>query len=228
MAVLFLSAASDVVCRAALDPQNFLLHNIRMVIKSVAETSYRGMYKVSPDDGPAFFIRREYLSSVDFDALFPDFTPDDAQLEELLDAGLCSAAELKAVDYLARAEQCRAGLSRKLRHKGYDDFYINRALDYLEGADYLSDRRFARAWLNTRRTNHCEGRTRLLSELSVRGIGQDVASAAVDDFFAENDEDEICRRAYEKLSRKKNGDKLVAAMFQAGFTYRQIRAVMEG
>ncbi|MCR4580291.1 MAG: RecX family transcriptional regulator [Treponema sp.] len=198
-----------------------------MLIKSIAETSYRGMYKLAPEDGSAFFIRREYLTNLDFDSLQPGFELNEEQREELLDAGLCSVVELKAVDYLARAEQCRAGLNRKLLQKGYAAQYIDRALTFLESADYLSDSRFARAWLNTRRTNHYEGRTRLLAELMSRGISRDLSAAAVEEFFFENNEDEICRKAFEKLSRKKSGDKLTAAMIQAGFSYKQIRNAEE-
>ena len=40
-----------------------------MIIKSIAETSYSGMYKVAPTEGPAFFIRKEYLPGIDFDAI---------------------------------------------------------------------------------------------------------------------------------------------------------------
>jgi regulatory protein len=33
-----------------------------MIIKTVAETSYSGMYKVAPEEGSAFYVRREYLT----------------------------------------------------------------------------------------------------------------------------------------------------------------------
>ena len=88
---------------------------------------------------------------------------------------------------------------------------------------YLSDLRFAIAWLNTRRTNHYEGRSRLAAELATRGIARDVAGKALDEFFTENDEMEICRKAYEKLSKSKSGEKLTAAMLRQGFTQKQIR-----
>ncbi len=87
----------------------------------------------------------------------------------------------------------------------------------------MSDLRFATAWLNTRKINHYEGRSRLAAELAARGIARDVATSALDEFFTENDEDEICRKAYEKLSKSKSGEKLTAAMIRAGFTSKQIR-----
>lgn len=197
-----------------------------MIIKSIAETSYSGMYKIVGEEGAAFFIRKEYLPHVNFDSILPGAEFLNKEEDELLDAGLASVVELKAVDYLARAEQSRFGLTRKLTEKKYEKKYINMALDLLESKNYLSDQRFARAWLNTRRINHFEGRSRLLAELLSRGISKDVAAPAIEEFFTENDEEEICRKAYEKfLKQGKEGDKLINAMMKAGFTYKMFKSM---
>ena len=190
-----------------------------MVIKSIAETSYSGMFKIAPEEGSTFYVRKEYLfERIDAGAEF-----DDIETDSLLDAGLTCAVELKAEGYLARAEQSRFGLTRKLIEKKYNKKYVEAALTYLEGRGYLSDLRFATAWLNTRKINHYEGRSRLAAELAARGIAREVATAALNEFFTENDEDEICRKAYEKLSKSKSGEKLMAAMLRLGFTQKQIR-----
>ena len=194
-----------------------------MVIKSIAETSYNGMFKIAPEEGSTFYIRKEYLSEGLFERIDAGAKFDDIETDSLLDAGLTCAVELKAVGYLARAEQSRFGLTRKLIEKKYDKKYVESALTYLEGRGYLSDLRFATAWLNTRKINHYEGRSRLAAELAARGIAREVATAALNEFFTENDEDEICRKAYEKLSKSKSGEKLMAAMLRQGFTQKQIR-----
>ena len=196
-----------------------------MNIKSIAETSYSGMFKVVPEEGSAFYIRKEYLPEGLFERIDVGAELDDDETDSLLDAGLTCAVELKAVGYLARAEQSRFGLTRKLIEKKYDKKYVEAALSYLEGRGYLSDARFATAWLNTRRINHYEGRSRLLAELMARGISHEESAAALDEFFTENDELEICRKAYEKLSKSKSGEKLIAAMIRQGFTQKQIRSL---
>lgn len=198
-----------------------------MVIKSIAETSYSGMFKVAPEEGSAFYVRAEYLPEGLFERIDVGAEFDETDTDSLLDAGLTCAVELKAVAYLARAEQCRFGLTRKLIEKKYEKKYVEAALTYLEGRGYLSDQRFARAWLNSRRTNHYEGRSRLAAELASRGIARDVANVALDDFFTENDEDEICRKAYEKLSKSKSGEKLTAALMRAGFSLKMIKHISE-
>ena len=197
-----------------------------MVIKSIAETSYSGMYKLAPEEGSAFFVRAEYLPEGLFDRIDVGVEFDEEETDSLLDAGLTCAVELKAVGYLARAEQSRFGLTRKLIEKKFDKKYVEAALTYLEGRGYLSDLRFATAWLNTRKINHYEGRSRLAAELAARGIAREVASAALDEFFSENDEDEICRKAYEKLSKNKSDEKLTAALMRAGFTLKQIKSLL--
>ena len=123
-----------------------------MIIKSISETSYSGMFKVAPEEGSAFYVRKEYLPEGLFDKIDVGVEFDDDDSDLLMDAGLTCAVELKAVSYLARAEQSRFGLYRKLIEKKYDKKYVEAALTYLEGRGYLSDARFATAWLNTRKS----------------------------------------------------------------------------
>lgn len=198
-----------------------------MVVKTFAESSYSGMFKFTPEEGSSFYIRKDYLPDGLFDRIDTGADFNETETESLLDAGLTCAVELKAVAYLARAEQSRFGLTRKLIEKKYDKKYVEAALTYLEGRGYLSDLRYATAWLNTRKINHYEGRSRLAAELAARGIARDVATAALDEFFTENDEDEICRKAYEKLSKSKSGEKLTATLMRAGFSLKMIKHISE-
>ena len=197
-----------------------------MTVKTLVESSYSGMFKLTPEEGSAFFVRKEYLPEGLFERINVGLECDDEETDSLLDAGLTCAVELKAVGYLARAEQSRFGLTRKLIEKKYDKKYVEAALTYLEWRGYLSDLRFATAWLNTRKINHFEGRSRLSAELAARGIARDVANKALDEFFTENDEDELCRKAYEKLSKSKADEKLIAALLRSGFSMKQIKSII--
>ena len=197
-----------------------------MTVKTLVESSYSGMFKLTPEEGSAFFVRKEYLPEGLFERIDVGVEFDETDTDSLLDAGLTCAVELKAVGYLARAEQSRFGLTRKLIEKKYDKKYVEASLTYLEGRGYLSDLRYATAWLNTRKINHYEGRSRLAAELAARGIARDVAGKALDEFFTENDEDELCRKAYEKLSKSKADEKLIAALLRSGFSMKQIKSII--
>ena len=199
-----------------------------MKIKSIEPTSYEGMYKLTPEQGVVFYVRQEYLSGIELDNVQcgSEFVDDDE--EALLDTGLICAVEIKAVSYLARSEQSRFGLKRKLLAKQYKSEYIDKALSFLESKNYLNDERYAAAWLNDRRINHYEGQTKLLLELQSRGIDKAVAADAVKEFFTDNDEEEICRKAYERFVKKgKSEDKLIEALLKAGFAYKMIKNVMD-
>jgi len=187
-----------------------------------------GIYKIIGDEGPAFYIRQEYLPSIAIENIYAGAEFNEAETEELLDAGLAVAVEFKATSYLARAEQCRFNLTQKLLKKEFQKQYINMALDYLESAKYLSDERFARAWLHGRRLNHYEGRSKLMAELQSRGISKNIAEAAVIEFFENNNEEEIALKAYKKYVKQgKTEEKLIASMMTAGFTYKQIKEAKE-
>ena len=199
-----------------------------MVINSIKETSYDGMVKIAAEEGASFYIRKQYLPTVSWDdiEIGNEFTGSNE--DEILDAGFASVVELKAITYLARAEQSRFGLTRKLVQKGYEKKHIDMALTYLESKNYLNDARFAIAWLHGRRINHYEGRSKLKAELQTRGIGRDVAEKAIEEFFEEFDENEICQKAFNRLIKKgKSDDKLIAAMMNSGFTYKQIKEAKE-
>ena len=202
---------------------------------SEMEQASPGVWKITPLGEPAFFLREDYLSSLSAAALaglLRSGSPvelEEGQAGDLLSAALSYAAELRAMAYLARAEQCRSGLTAKLAKKGHDGLHAGRALDYLEGKGYLDDRRFAGAWLRSRALDHAEGRLRLGAELAARGIGRDDAAAALDEFFSENDEGELCRRALERSMRTcRDRDRLFRSLLRKGFTAAEIRGALAG
>ncbi len=185
------------------------------------------MYRVTASAGAAFFIRENYLSSIKIEEIIEDAEFLEEKESELLDAGLAVAAEYKAVDYLSRAEQSSSGLLRKLLQKGYKKNVIQMVLDYLESINYLSDYRFALAWLHSRRIKHYEGRGKLLGELLARGIDKETTTTVLDEFFEEYDESEICKKAVEKLMKKgKEGDVLINSLMNSGFSYKLIKEVL--
>lgn len=197
-----------------------------MVLHQIQQTLH-GVYEITPAAGSAFFLRREYLSHVEMDNLLVDVELSDDQALDVMNAALCYSAEVAAMSYLSRCEHCRSSLFTKLMKKQIDRNAVNSALDYLESVGYLSDYRFAGAWLRTRAIDHAEGRIRLTAELFNRGVDRNAAKRALDEFFEENDELEICRRALKKcLVFKSDEDKIKASLLAKGFTMRQIQCVM--
>lgn len=140
----------------------------------------------------------------------------------------------KALDLLARAEQCRKGLEAKLAKKGFTREAAAHALDRLEASGYLDDGRFAEAWVRSRLRSRPEGRTRLIAGLMAKGISGDTARNATETVLSESGdadtaEREALERARKKLFRRSgmNEEKLIAALLRRGFSYTTIKAASE-
>lgn len=198
-----------------------------MIILTSKQVS-QSCIKITTDAGLSFFVGTNYLQNVRPTQIVDDALFVDQEEEDIINAAFCFAAEKKACDYLSRCEQCRATLERKLLSKGFEKRYIKSALDYLEDKGLLSDERYAISWLNMRRITKSEGRARLLAELTNRGISRGIITRALDTFFKENNEEDLCRKAlfhFKKLG--KTDEKLTSSMLRAGFSFKMVQNVMK-
>lgn len=193
-----------------------------MRISAVKQVS-SDVVEITTEDGPVFFIRSFFLRSIKQEDIVPGAEFLDEKEEEIVEAGLSFAAERKAEEYLARCEQCRAGLEKKLASKNHSKQSVKAALDYLEERKLLDDIRFSCAWLRSHIILKPQGRKRLLAELCRRGIKTADAKAALDIFFEGTDEDELFLRAYSKAVKNgKSGEKLKKCLMDSGFPYKMI------
>jgi len=193
-----------------------------------------GVFQIIPESGSAFFLRTKYLKVVkekrlysieDYDNQQDNFSEDE--YADILSAALIYSAEKAALTYLARAEQCRFLLTQKLIHKGIDKICVKEALDYLEEVHYLDDSRFASAWLRSRAIDHAEGRRKLSAELISRGINREISKKALDEYFEEHNEIDLCKKAYNKLIRqKKKIERIGPSLISKGFSLSEIREVV--
>lgn len=76
--------------------------------------------------------------------------------------------KMRAIDFLSRREHSRLELSRKLQRHCEDLNVIEKVLDELEHAKWLSDDRYANSLVNRRA--HKFGRRRVIQELRQNGI----------------------------------------------------------
>ena len=184
--------------------------------------------EITSSEGPVFFVRLSYLQTISPDDVCDGAVFADEKADDLVRAGEAFAIEKKCEGLLARCEQCRAGLERKMMQKGFSKEPIALALDYLEGRNFLSDERFASSWLRIHAVSKCQGRVRLTSELLSRGISREITVRAVEEFFTEHDEAEMCRKALEKATRAgRAGDKLIKYLMDSGFSYKMIQSAIK-
>ena len=170
-----------------------------------------------------FFLRSTYFEICNPENLKEGSCFSEEYLEDLLQAGFCYIAEKKALEYLNRAEHSAFLLKNKLLTKGFLSEHIDKALKYLTEQNLLSDKRYADAFLRNRSIRHYEGKTRLLQELAARGISKNISEAAVNEFFEDNDEILILKKAVTKLKKTgTNDEKLKQRLLKNGFSWKQI------
>jgi len=173
-----------------------------------------GTVKAVSEDGSLFLFKSCYLAEsyeaadlADETATFPLQLPLDIPDDVLTMAMQATVAEGRALALLARAEQFRAGLERKLLAKDISRFACRVALDKLEAAGFLSDERYADSWMRQRLRTRAEGPRSLSSALASRGVDRHaVKSAMAKSFEGESHREErlalIASAASRLLSRE--------------------------
>lgn len=180
--------------------------------------------KIQFSSGPSFFISQKYFHLISPEEIYEGNFLSGEKLSELIHTGFCYTVEQAALAYLNRAEQCRQGLETKLYKKNYDSMVVKEVLDVLEAEGYLDDSRFAQAWIRNRMISHCEGKTKLLAELSLRGINRHVAQKAVEEYFSLVPEEEIFQKALNKCKRLGyDNEKMIKKLLNQGFSYNFIK-----
>lgn len=158
------------------------------------------------EDGSLFISRDEYFtaaSSAESEAWLPNSQPPfDTSDLALAVAAAAFSAEKAALSLLARAEQHRAGLAMKLSAKSFPKDSIRLALDRLETTGFLSDRRYAGAWIRQRLRRHAEGPLSLASELASRGVARSAVKDAISDELGGDEKPRIIAEAYSLLCAK--------------------------
>lgn len=157
-------------------------------------------------DGSLLSFRNCYLPPELSDA---DFNPNSAEgravsAEEenaLRFASACLSAEKAALRLIARAEQCTAGLRRKLEKRKHESACVNAVISRLCELRLLDDSRYAKLWLESR-LRFARSPRRLLSSLCARGIDRDDAEAALKTALDEDAETSLLVRFVKKYARK--------------------------
>ncbi len=207
------------------------------VIEALQEGAH-GIVSVTVAGGSLFRFRRLYLE--------PD--AEDGARSGAQDGGLGEAPELrvgaalpdgalecaaeaqeaenKAQALLARAEQHRAGLERKLRAKKLSRGAVALALDFLEGRGLLSDQRYAQTWIRQRMRRHAEGPLSVKAALAAKGLSREALALAIEAEFAAGQRMELLSRARELLGGL-DGDESRRALKGLGWKSAEIDELIE-
>lgn len=191
------------------------------------EEGASGVVKTTTAEGSLFVFRTTYLEPASFycghaqpTSLEPGAELDEALLSVLIDV---MTAEHRAVYLLARAEQFRKGLERKLLSKKLPSNAVGLALDRLESEGLLSDFRYAEAWIRQRVRRHPEGPRSVSAALASKGVSRDAIRDAVAAFFTEARRFSLLSEAARLLRRRSDDSSMVRSrLFDLGWRSSEI------
>ncbi|WP_010262338.1 regulatory protein RecX [Treponema primitia] len=154
-----------------------------MVVASVKTTETKAgpvILRIGLSDGSLFSLNSVYLphpfQGEDYFCPNKEITPEEETA--LRFAADCFRAERAALQLVARAEQTRAGITRKLEQRGHALSPVRAAVSYLTDLEIVDDRRFAERWIQSRLYRGTDSPFRLITALCQKGISQTIAKSA--------------------------------------------------
>ena len=138
-----------------------------------------------------------------------------------------------AVALLAQRARASGEIRQKLRRKLYMEDTIEMVLYKLEKERFLDDEAFARDWAASRARSQI-GRSRILQELRMKGIPQEMAEEALEELDEEEGDEaaaalarKLLKRYVKEEDQRKAMQKLLAAMARRGYGYEASRRAVE-
>lgn len=136
---------------------------------------------------------------------------------------------LNSLDYRDHSEkEIRAKLLRK-----HDADYVDEAVEKLIELDLVNDERYAENYARELFERKKFGKMRIKSELRAKGISADIANAAVEELFEEEETDNVQRivdiigkRYYNRMNDEVGRKKVFSALQRMGYSFSDIREAM--
>ena len=194
----------------------------------------RGVCTVHFSDGAVRRVPRAALRA----AKIHNKTPlDPAAFDAILSKYMTSAAYTRCAALLSMKGQTEHQLRESLARVSYPQEVIEKVISSLLSAGYLNDKAFAEQWIS-RRTATGIGKSRIRTELRLKGISAELIESAFAAFAEEEtaaeETEEGLKRAFEKASRNRDiGDprdrqKVIAALVRKGYSFSDAyRAIKE-
>jgi regulatory protein len=189
------------------------------------------VFRIGLSDGSLFSFKLPYLpAEFQGEGFFsPGRELSSAEEEACRFAAACYRTERAALRLVARAEQTRRGMTRKLELRGFAAPCVQAVVSYLEGLEVLNDKRYAALWLHARLARSAEGPRKLLAALRSRGISSGAAGGALEAVLDFQTESALLKRYLKKKhSRNPKQDKFLKTHLKyEGFSPGVIEAVWE-
>ena len=140
-----------------------------------------------------------------------------------------------AVRALMRRAHSVYEMRQSLERRAEDVKLVRPVLDRLKQAKMLDDARFARDFARLRASHRTQGRYRITRELRARGVPDRHIDAALEDAFAETNEEDLLKRRLDRKLRLLRGPldqrkrlSLYQSLLRSGFSSDSISRALRG
>lgn len=151
------------------------------------------------------------------------------RLEEIEFSVSLTKAKSKAYNYLSYGDMSKDALYKKLVRYGFCQEVASKVCDGLEEAGYIDDERYALSLAGYYANTKLYGPRRIIQEMSVKGIGKEMAQEAVlqtDADFEQNIQTLVNGKFRRDLTDRKEVSKLFAALVRYGYDYDMIGSAL--
>ena len=191
------------------------------------ESVTRHKMRVSIDGEPAFVFTDKEIREW---CLAEELELTEAQAEELTQHVSREAART-AMNLLVKRDYAMAELYRKLKDRGYSDYFAQKGIDYVSSYHYLDDARYARQMIGSRMGT--ASRRMMVNKMKQKGLSDEVIREAMEE--AEwTDESGLVRELHRRFSTAaqidamtdKERQKLIQSLMRKGYSYGDINHVL--
>lgn len=147
------------------------------------------------------------------------------ELDQLQDTAKLDKAYDRALNYLAIRQRSEWELRTYLKRKDYEPELIEQILNKLSVHNYIDDKKFATAWVNTRRLLKTTSKRRLQQELRAKRVSNDIIQQVLTEDQT-NDQDTLRRLIERKQHRYPDKLKLIQYLSRQGYNYDDIKSAI--
>ena len=155
---------------------------------------------------------------------------DDSEEQALLQYVSREAART-AMNLLVKRDYAEAELYRKLRDKGYSEFFAGKGIEYVSAYHYLDDARYARQMIGSRKDTM--SRKMMVNRMRQKGLSDEVIQEAMEeaDWTDEMGLTREIRRRFSSAEQiesltDKDRQKLIQSLMRKGYGYSDIQHVI--
>lgn len=191
------------------------------------ESVTRHKMRVSLDGEPAFVFTDREIREWNLEE---EMVLDDLEKQALLQYVSREVART-AMNLLVKRDYAEAELYRKLRDKGYSEFFAGKGIEYVSAYHYLDDARYARQMIGSRKDTM--SRKMMVSRMRQKGLSDEVIQEAMEEADW-TDEMGIAREIRRRFSSAeqiesltdKDRQKLIQSLMRKGYGYSDIQHVI--